>query len=261
MNELERFSVKQLLEMFLINIRLILVVSVLCAVAFFTYSQTMLVPLYRSSVSLYINNIDSSMKFEDKMLGTDISASQMLVPSCVEIVKSNRMLNEVADSDGLDYSAAQIAGMLSVKVVEETEIFEVSITCASPQDAAKIADTFAKVVPDVVGKIIGASTVKVIDYARVSNIKVYPNVVTNTLSGFLVGLFLSCAFITIREIFDVRIKNEVDIEREFDYPILGVIPKIGTRNSGQESYYYRNSYYRYRKGGYHYGREDRSNRK
>ena len=76
--------------------------------------------------------------------------------------------------------------------------------------------------------------------------------------GFVIGIVLSCAFIALREIFDVRIKNETDIEKEFEYPILGIIPMIGMQNSGQESYYYRNSYYRYGKGGYYYGNRKQS---
>lgn len=257
-NEFEKFNLKQLMEVFLANIKFIVAVTLVFAIGMFVYSETMVIPMYRASVTLYVNNIDSDMQFDDKMLGTDIAASQMLVPTCVQIIKSNRMLNKVADNDELNYSAARIGSMVTTSTIEDTEIFQITITCSEPEVAAKIANTFAKVAPDVISEIIDASSVKVIDYAIPSNVKVSPNIAMNTMVGFIIGIILSCAFIALREIFDVRIKNETDIEKEFEYPILGIIPMIGMHNSGQESYYYRNSYYRYGKRGYYYGNNKQS---
>lgn len=251
MEKIENFNMKRLLEVLLTNIKFIVAVTLFFAIGMFVYSETMVVPMYQASVSLYVNNIDSNFQFEDKMLGSDITASQMLVPTCMEIMKSNRMLNKVADNDEQNYSAARIGRMVTTSAVEDTEIFNVTITFSDPNTAATIANTFAKVAPDVISEIIEASSVKVIDYAIPSNVKVSPNITRNTLLGFLIGLILSCAFIYIREIFDVRIKSEADIESEFKYPILGIIPKIGSTNSGQEAYYYRNRYYRRERGGYY----------
>ncbi len=260
-NEIEKFNIKQLLEVFLANIKFIVAVTLFFAIGMFVYSETMVIPMYTASVSLYVNNVDSDKKYEDKMLGTDITASQMLVPTCVQIVTSNRMLNKVADNDELNYSPARIGSMVKTTTVEDTEIFKITITCSEPDVAAKIANTFAEVAPDVISEIIDASSVKIIDYAIPSNVKVSPNIARNTMLGFLIGLVLSCAFIALREMFDVRVKSEADIEKEFDFPILGIIPKIGTENSGQEGYYYRNSYYGYGKRGAYYGRNEQSGNK
>ncbi len=243
MGEFENISVKRLLEVFLANVRFIVAVTLLFAIGSFVYSETMVIPMYSASVKLYINNVESGLKLENKMLGSDITASQMLVPTCVEIVKSDRMLNKVAESDDYGYTAAYIGSMVTTSTVDDTEIFEIKITCSDPNEAANIANTFAKVTPEVIQSVIYASSVRVIDYAKPSNVKVSPNPTKNTIIGFLIGLLLSCAFIFIRELFDVRIKNESDIEGMFNYPILGIIPKIGEVNRGQEGYYYRNRYY------------------
>ncbi len=255
MKEFEKFSMKQMVEILLTNIKFIVAVTTFFVIAAFIYSETMVIPMYKASVSLYVNNSDSNTKYENKVLGADITASQMLVPTCVEIVKSNRMLNEVADNDDHSYSAAAIGRMVQTEMIDNTEIFKINIICSNPEVAAQIANTFAEVAPNVIRKVINASTVKVIDYAIPSNVKVSPNVAMNTILGFIIGVLLSCAFIALREIFDVRIKSEADLEKDFEYPIIGIIPKIGLSNGGQESYYYRNSYYRYSKGGSYYGRK------
>ncbi|MBR2916256.1 MAG: hypothetical protein IKC07_01470 [Clostridia bacterium] len=257
MNGFEKIDVKQILKMFLKNIKIIIASVLIFAVAFFAYNEFMVTPKYRSSVSLYLNNNDERMKSEDKVLGTDISASQMLIPSCIEIVKSNRMLNEVSKdikkTDNLEYTARQIGGMVSVSSTELTEIFRISITSADPKHSEIIANAFAKIAPDVITKIIGATSVNVIDYALYNPNPINQSGTKKAVTGMIVGLIIACAFILLRELLDVRIKNESDLEKLFDYPILGVIPKIGERNSGQESYYYRNSYYRSGKGGAYYG--------
>ena len=257
MNEFEKIDVKQILRMLRENIKIIIASMLVFAIAFFVYNELTVVPQYRSSVSLYLNNNDGSMKSEDKVLGTDISTSQMLIPSCVEIVKSNRMLNEVskeiAKSDKLIYTAKQIGGMVSVSGTEGTEIFKISITGTNPEHCKIVANAFAKVAPDVITKIIGAASVSIIDYALANPNPINQNKTKKVTMGMIIGFVLACAFILVRELLDARIKNEADLEKLFDYPILGVIPKIGEKNSGQESYYYRNSYYRSGKGGAYYG--------
>lgn len=257
MNEFEKFDVKQILKMLWRNAIIIVASMLVFAVIFFTYNELTVVPKYRSYVSLYLNNNDDSIKSEDKVLGSDISASQLLIPSCIEIVKSNRMLNEVAQEiskkDNLTYTPSQIGRMVSVSSTEGTEIFRISITGTNPEHCKIIANAFAKVAPDVITKIIGATSVSVIDYAMANGNPINQNKVKNIAMGLIVGFALACAFILVRELLDARIKNESDLEKMFDYPILGVIPKIGEKNSGQESYYYRNSYYRRGKGGAYYG--------
>ncbi len=257
MNEFEKIDVKQIVKMLWRNIIIIVASMLVFAIAFFAYSELTVVPKYRSSVSLYLNNNVDSVKSEDKVLGSDISASQLLIPSCVEIVKSNRMLNEVSKeiskSDKLTYTPNHIGGMVSVSSAEGTEIFKISITGTNPEHCRIIANAFAKVAPDVITKIIGATSVNVIDYAMSNPNPINQNKVKNIAMGLIMGFVIACAFILVRELLDARIKNESDLEKLFDYPILGVIPKIGEKNSGQESYYYRNSYYRKGKGGAYYG--------
>ncbi len=251
MNEFENTNIKRLMEVFLANIKFIVAVTMAFALGAFIYSETMVVPMYTASVTMYVNNTASNIQIEDKMLGSDITASQMLVPTCINIVKSDRMMTEVADKDDYNFSTTKLAGMITTEEVEDTEIFKITVKYSDPEVAANIANTFAEVAPDVIGKIIDASSVKIIDWAQPSNRKVSPNITKNTAVGFLLGFLLSCAFIFLREMFDVRIKNESDIEKEFEYPILGIIPRIGSENNGQDSYYYRNSYYMSRKSEYY----------
>ena len=55
-----------------------------------------------------------------------------------------------------------------------------------------------------------------------------------------------------------KIKEKVYIKKLENCLTIMVIPKIGVQNVGQESYYYRNRYYRY--GGDYYGSYKQSKR-
>ena len=51
-----------------------------------------------------------------------------------------------------------------------------------------------------------------------------PSTSKNTVIGLLVGLVLAVIVNLLRELLDTRIKNEEDLSRRYDIPILGVIP-------------------------------------
>ena len=68
--------------------------------------------------------------------------------------------------------------------------------------------------------------VRIIDTAQISTTPVSPNVRLNTILGGLFGLVISVAFITLRELFDVRVRTGDDLVQRFSYPVLGTIPEI-----------------------------------
>ena len=130
---------------------------------------------------------------------------------CINLINTDIMSSEVAKADGLGYSAAQIKSMTTASQVGGTEILKITIRGTEPNDVAKIADTYADVVPEVIGGnggIVEACSIRLIDKAKVPQAPYSPNVTRNTIIGFIVGLIISCSFILIREILDSRIKNE-----------------------------------------------------
>lgn len=254
MENFGEISLKRLVEIFMASISFIVVTTLIFGIVAFVYSETMIVPEYESTVTMLVNN-DSGQRIE-KIMSTDIAASQMLVDTYIIIVKSDRVLNEVCeeleekyDIDG--YNAESLRKKMSASAVDETEIFNVAINGTDPEETRIVANVIADVAPPIIKDMVEASSVKVVDYA-VKGERVAPNIQNNTILGLLLGLLLSCGFVVLREVFDMRVKSEDDLDRWFGLPILGIVPDIENPHGGKSGYYYyRRDYrkYEYRKEG------------
>ena len=256
MEQFGEISLKRIVEIFMASISFIVVVTLVVGVVAFVYSETMIVPEYESTVTMLVNNAAGQQI--DKTLGSDITASQMLVDTYIIIIKSNTVLNKVGYElqqkceDG--FTANTLRNMLTASSKNETEVFTVTIRGADPAQTRLIANVIADVAPPIIKDFVEASSVKVVDYA-VEGVRVSPNIQNNTLIGLFIGLVLSCGFILLREVFDMRVKKEEDLERWFGLPILGIVPDIEDPHSskGKGGYYY------YRRGTrqYEYRKEER----
>lgn len=253
--QFEEISFKRLTEILMQSISMIVAVTIIAGIIAFVYSETMVVSEYESTVSLYVNN--ESGKNTDKILGTDITASQMLVDTYIIIIKSNTVLNEVCEKleeQGIEgYDAESLAKKIDASATNETEIFGVTVRDTNPKHTYMIANIIADVAPPIIKDFVEASSVKVIDYAKEGK-RVSPNIQRNTILGLLIGLILSCDFVVLREMFDMRIKTEDDLTKMFELPILGIIPDINDPQNRKSGYYY------YKRGSrnYEYRKEERT---
>lgn len=244
MEQFEDVNLKRLAEILLKHIALIVACTLVAGILAFIYSEIMIVPEYESTVSLYVNNeVEETV---NKRYSSDIQASQMLVGTYIVIIKSDTVLNQVsaklAEKGVVGYDAELLRSSISASAVNSTEIFSVTVKDTDPTNTYVIANTIADVAPPIIQDFVEASSVKVVDYA-VEGERVSPNIQKNMILGLLFGLFFSCMFIVIREIFDMRIKTEDELEKWFKLPILGVIPDIS--NVQNE----RHGYYSYKRGG------------
>lgn len=214
----------------------ILAAVVAGAVLMFVYTRFFVTPLYQSSVSFYVNN---GQRTEDKISNSDISASQSLVDTYIVILKHGTTLDEVARDTKLNYTPAQLANKVTCSAIDGTEVFQVTVTDPSPEAAAKIAKSIAKILPDRVSDVIEGSTVRIVRNADVPTAPSSPNLRKNILIGAAVGLLLSSLYIMLQFILDDRIRDAAKLLKDdYSYPVLAVIPDLAKESKG----YYYNSY-------------------
>lgn len=217
---------------------LILLVGVLAACIAFGFTKYCVTPLYRTSVTIYVNNSRNSST--DSVTTSDLNASQQLVNTYVNIISSDAVLEKVVEHGAFPYTAAELREMMSASAVSDTEIFRVYIVNPDPAMAAEIANTIAAVAPNEIAEIVEGSSVKIIDYAKVPTGRYSPSYSRNTLLGAMLGVVLTAGIIILLDLFDTRIKSEEDLERLFpDTPILGVIPDLLQVDKNSNSYGYR----------------------
>lgn len=222
--EIDLRKVFEMLKKKIVYIVLIGIVGAIlsaCFTNFFIDSQyTATVKLYAYSSSDYILSPESSIN------SSQIDASEKLVKTYLEVVKSYAFLEKVADKFDNTITAGQIKSMMSCAQIEGTLAFQISVRSTNPQTAMDVANAIADTCPDEIINILKVGGVSIIDNARKPSSPSYPNIKKNVLIGFAVAVAISFVFFFLKEIFDTSIKDEKDLQREFDIPILGSIPRL-----------------------------------
>ena len=190
----------------------------------FGVSRYMIDPTYTSRISMYVNN--NTERVESQLNINDINASQKLVATYIEILKSDVVISKVIDKMNLPYSNQALRGMISANALNSTEILEVKVTSKDPEEAAEIANTLAKLAPPEIIRVVQAGGVELIDEAVVNPVPVAPNTQLNTVIGALLGAVLACLGILVAAMLDTRVKSEEDLRNQYEIPVLGVIPDI-----------------------------------
>lgn len=212
---------------------LIGLVAIVCAVAVFFGTLFFVTPQYQSSAMFYVNNSAFSLGEASLSISSaDISASRGLVQTYIIILNTRQVLNDVIDYAGVDRTYNEVRGMVSAADVDDTEIFQVVVTSPDPEEAEKIADAIAYILPKQIATIIDGSSAKVVDAAVLPTVPSSPNYTKNTIIGFLAGLVLMAALVILRDLMDTTIRTEEDIAQCCKQPVLASVPDMEVEIKG-----------------------------
>ena len=212
---------------------IICISTILCAVVALTGTICFITPKYQSSAMFYVNN--NSLSVGDasfSLTSSDITAAKSLVDTYIVILNSRACLNDVIDYAEVDLSYDELKKMISAASVNSTEIFEIVVTSPDPAEAEKLANAIAYILPKRISSIVEGTSANIVDYAVKASSPSSPSYIQNTLIGLLVGLLLSIGVIIIREIFDITIRTEEDIEQCCSHPILASVPDMLAQSKG-----------------------------
>ncbi|MFH7445355.1 hypothetical protein RA265_30460, partial [Pseudomonas syringae pv. tagetis] len=69
-----------------------------------------------------------------------------------------------------------VSDMIEAGAVNSTEVFEIQVTSADPEEAERIANCIAELLPGRISEIVEGSSVKIVDYAIVPSHKSSPSI-------------------------------------------------------------------------------------
>lgn len=224
MEETNEISLQEIIVILWQKAWVIMLCLIIGGIAAFTISKYVINPTYTSRISMYVNNNQNPENTVANL--NDINASQKLVSTYIEILKSDNVLKKVIQETGVSYTPSDIRKMMSASSLNGTEIFEVKVTTEDANEAALIANTIAELVPEEIIRVVKAGSVELIDSAVAATQPSSPNVMLNTLIGLMLGGVLSVLGVLVGEMLDNRIKSEEDLKKYYDLPILGSIPDL-----------------------------------
>ena len=156
--------------------------------------------------------------------------TQQRVKTYAELVTTAAVLQPTIDSLNLSTSVAKLRGNVSAQAPLNTTVINVSVSHTDAVFAATLATETANQLIEVVEQIettnpLEGSPVRltVVQEAEVPSAPTSPKQALSVALGLLLGLGAGIALALLRAALDTKIRNEKDLERVTDLPVLGGI--------------------------------------
>lgn len=204
----------------------IILAAVVCGLGAYIYSYSTTVQTYTSQVTLFVTNTNRNSDDTD-ISNSELTTSSRLVESYIAVLKSRKVMDQVAAAlpPEVPVSGSQILNMISTRTAGETEKFTVTVTSSNSSYSEAIANEIGEIAPNAIQEITLAGKATVLDWAQGA----VPNRVDNvtpTILGAIAGFGIACLVIIIVFSFNTTIWDENDLEKRYDVPIFGTIPKL-----------------------------------
>lgn len=224
---MKELDLRSFFLMLLQNIRLIVAVAVAMAVVFGVATGLLTEDTYSSRCSMYVMNIakDADNSYTGISV-TGLEASQRMVNEYIIILKSNSVLEEVANrvnSHGYNVTANEVRNSLSLTAVEETALLRIISTTHDPKLSKVICDELMSYAPEKIRQVMQElGSITPVDQAELGS-KNLPKTTRNAILGGIFGLVLVCGLVFVRYLMDNTIKDEKDLKTHFNVNVLGVV--------------------------------------
>lgn len=202
---------------------------ILCAMigfgAMYYRSEYNAVDTYTASSTLYVSNGNPNAVNYQYTTISDINTSVMLVDTYAVVIRSNKVMDAVAERLGQDIMPEYIASTLSMSSVGETGVMRVSCTTPDPQLSMDICNAVVSIAPAEIVRVVNAGSAEVIDYAELPLAPNRRNTLKNGVIGFLAGGVLGAGILLILFLMNRKLADAKDWTDNYTLPVLSTIPK------------------------------------
>ena len=194
----------------------ILLATVLCASAFFTYGKFAMPPQFTSTAVICTLSGNTS----------ELSAGQLetsLAGDCAYAVKSQEVLSKVISDKTLSDTYREMADKIQVEYPEGTHVVEITVKDKSSKTAKELVDAVADATVSYVSGEMGIGTARVLSYGFTGGKTVTVSPTRLAAWGALAGFILSVIVCLFKAFRDDRILLPGDI-RSGGLEVFSVVP-------------------------------------
>jgi capsular exopolysaccharide synthesis family protein len=226
----------------------VVVLALLGVAAAFGYSASQ-PPVYQATATGLVASTapsDSTVAQIADQYARSRIASYVPLASTTEVAQRVIDDSTVKDADFPSTPAALI-GHISVTHDPDTVLINIAARASTPEDAATLANAWARALAWKVDKLDGPKPVaadtgttsgttdqtpKLTDGLQMEVLtqaargaKVLPRTTLNLVLGLAIGLVLGFGYALARHQFDRRLKSSEEVEKKFGVPVIGMIPQ------------------------------------
>lgn len=213
------------------NAKRIIAAAVAGMLVFALYSFILATPMYEATCKLYVMSAsDSAINLSDLQIGSYLTNDYQ------EVFDTWEVHQKVIENLGLKYDYAELEKRLSISNPGDTRILYITFKSDDPQEAAIIANEYAKVASQYISLTMQTDEPSILSQALAPTKPISPRKLFNTALGFVLGALVMIAVITVQFLLDDKIKTAEDIRKYVDMPTLAVVPTNGDfdRNSREK---------------------------
>lgn len=203
--------------------KLILISIIIATLVGVGVTKFLMVPQYESSVNMIVN---AKQESNGSLTNDNLLSAKNLVDTYAIILKSNIVLDRVISELNLGVTYNELSQRVQVASVNGTPIMRVSVRDANPQMAEQIIQWISRIAPNVIVDAVEAGSCKVVSKVSTNPNPVSPSTKNNAVLAGLVGAIISMGFVVMRALFQNYIKDDEDIQKYLQLPILAVIPEV-----------------------------------
>lgn len=195
-------------------------------------ASRLMTPVYRATATLLVNQTQSP----GVIAYNDILTSERLTKTYRELITQRPVLEEVAAEGATSMTAGDLASIVHVAVVPDTQLLRLSVDHRDPLMARDLANAVADafIANNEDDGLTRPGTVSVVEPAGLPEHPVSPRTMLNTLVGGFAGLLLACALAAAYEYLDDTVKTPEDAEDAGTLPTLGGVPRYPQMRAGPQ---------------------------
>ncbi len=225
------FTIQDMIALFLKRFVFIAVCTLSSLVVLFTINSFIIKPSYTASIQMYVEPNESTSSGDL----TALNYAQKVVATYIKFLQTKVFYRQVIDESGLYYTVEDLKEMTTIQPVDNTEIFQISVSSYDPMHSFQLVAAMQRIAPDLIKGIKNNAKISVVDPVILPTTASSPNILLNTILGGVLGFFLSILISFLWEILDVKVKNQDDLLKQYQIPILGSIPDFEFKTTNKLS--------------------------
>ena len=188
------------------------------AVSFFVIK-----PQYEASTKVFIGKAES----ENKSYSQDeVMMYQKLMKTYSETIKTKDLLSRGLKGTSFNLEPSEILDNLTVVTIEGTQILQIKYKSKNPQEAKAVIEGVSGEFIKTSNELVPNGNIKIIEAVELPENPVSPNIIMNIAIAFALGSIVAVGLAVLLEFLDNTIKNKEQLERDFEIPVIGLIPRV-----------------------------------
>ena len=221
MNE-ENVSLEDVLELVKKRIKIIIIIPLITLVFAIIINCFYLKPQYSMSTKLFVGNgIIQGERYDN----SQVDMYQKLMKTYIEIARSSDLIEKALEYRGIDANASAVAAALSVDQLVDTQIIEITYVSSENIISPIILDAVVEEFMKESQELIPNGDVYVMEKVKAPEKPSGPNKKMNIILMEVISIMVSVSIVLLLGYMDKSVRKKEQLERIFNAPVLGSIPK------------------------------------